>query len=1178
LARLILHFLGPFRSELKGAPVERFDSNKVRALLVYLAMERDRPHSRDVLAGLLWPEQSQRSAMDNLRYVLANLRRVLGDATDAHPFLIVSRDMVQFNPASDFWLDVVEFERLSVNKSGSENQPLILSVGDLQEAIELYQGSFLEGFTVSRSAPFEEWMLNRREQLHRYLMRDLFSLADYYERLGEFQLALQAAWKQVELEPWLEEAHQQIMRLLVFDGNRSAALKQYEICSNALASELGVEPSDQTRRLYENIRDGDLYIPFHFQSSHLSQAEVQQKYSPSPFFAREEELRLLGQRLEDSLAGENQILFITGEPGSGKTALVEEFIRLTLQRFPGLVAAYTNCNAFTGSSDPFLPFIEILSMLTGDVDQAWIAASENREMAARLWSAATEAVQALIECGPELIRRMVAGEELLARARLLPHVQTDRLEKILQKNESRLSQTLPGSGEMRQSALFEQVSAVFKRIAHHHPLILALDDLQWADADTVNLLFHLLRRLAGDRLMILAIYREEELPLNISGKSAPLLSVLRELQTSQHGGRIDLSQSDGRRFIECLVDSEPNLLGFEFRETLERVTSGIPLFSIELLRAMHERGDLERNEHGQWVEAGHLNWDQIPPRVETVIAEQVARLPEEWQNALAVASVEGDDFTAETVARLLSLDPLELVGQLSGPLAKKHRMVLALGVQPLAGDDASLSHYRFRHHLFQKYFYFRQDIVERTRQHRAIGYALETSYGDQKNEYAITLAHHFELGGMYEKAAAYLLQAGKKAVRLFANERAIALYHRALELLDATPKSPGRDHLELELLIALSAPLITTEGYTSFELEQTLARARKLVKVCENDATLFWVFSFLKSYYNIRGDPENSKEIAAQILQMARRSKEAGWLVTAHSRMLSNCLYYGQWGSLQKHLKEALRLYDPDQHGWVLHQLGSDPMETALSYASLGFWIMGFPDQARGYCQMSLDLARDLAHPMTSWFANYYAAHLKIYVREIQEAKFYIVEALRICDEQDLAYYRVYSQALLGWILVNAGDEMGINLLEQGVNRLRQTGDRLNLLLLLRLFADASLKTSLVTQALNLVDEAIDLSHETQIIYDKPELIRLKGEILLSQYPHELQIAEDWFVRAIEIAAQQKSKMWELRATLNLARLWQKQGKLNEAQPALLEIYGRFSEGYDTLDLREAQSLLGELS
>ena len=1174
MARLILHFLGPFRATLNGAPLDGFDSNKVRALLAYLAMERNRPHSREVLAGMLWPEQSQRSAMDNLRYALADLRKVLGDADGDHPFLIVSRELIQFDPASDFWLDVVEFERLCAQKQGLENDPSQLPVQHLQEAVHLYQGGFLEGFTVSRSAPFEEWMLNRREHLHRELVSNLYFLAVFYERLGLFQPAFQATWRLVELEPWQEEAQQQLMRLLVFDGQRSAALEQYETCKKILANELGVEPSDQTRRLYESIRDGTLYIPFHFARPPQLPGEIHTQIPRSHFFAREEELQQLSNNLEACLAGRNQVLFVTGEAGSGKTSLVKEFINLSLQRLPGLVAVYSNCNAFTGTSDPYLPFIEILSMLTGDLDQFWIMGSGSRDIAARLWSAASEAVQALIESGPDLIGRLVAGEELLARARVLPRVKTDRLETILRRNEALHLQTLPGSGGTRQSGLFEQVLSVFKRIARHHSLILALDDLQWADADTVNLLFFLCRRLVGSRIMILGIYREEELTVDSSGKPSPFLSVLRELQTSHGGQRIDLSQADGRQFIQCLVDSEPNQLGDEFRHTLERVTGGIPLFSIELLRAMQERGDLRSNEHGQWVEASPLNWDQLPPRVEAVIAEQVDRLPPAWQNVLTVASVEGDDFTAETVARVLSLDPQELAQQLSGPIAKHHRMIYAAGVQQLGGEAAHLSHFRFRHHLFQHYFYFRQDIVERSRRHEEVGYALEATYGGQKSEYAISLAHHFEQAGMREKAAVYLLQAGKKAVSLFANERAIAHFHKGLELISSAPQSPERDFLELSLLVALSGPLITTHGYTSSELERVLARARKLIRKDQNDTGFFWVLSLLKSYYNIRGDPANSQEIAALILKMARRSKNTGLLVTAHARLVSNCLYYGQWAALQKHLKQTNRLYDIEQHRWILQQAGSDPKSNALALAALGTWISGYPDQARTYCRAALALAQELANPMVSWFADYYAALFFGYTGEIQEAQSCVERALRICEEQDLAYYHVYSQALQGWILANAGNETGLTLLEQGANRLRQTGDRLNLLLLLRLQANACLNYGFLTQALDIVEEALALSHETQIIYEKPEIIRLKGEILLAQSPDDPQKAEGCFLLAVESAILQKSKMWELRAASSLARLCLKTDRQEETLARLQAIYVWFTEGFDTPDLIQTRKLL----
>ncbi len=1177
MARLNLHFLGLFQADLDAVPVEGFDSNKVRALLVYLVMERNRPHSREVLAGMLWPEQSQQSAMDNLRYALADLRRLLGCSTGDGRFLIASRDRIQFDPASDFWLDVAEFERLVGENPGRETDLSTFSIQYLQEAVALYQGSFLEGFTVHRSAPFEEWMLNRRAQLQRSLVSSVAAIADHHERLGDLPAALQAAWKLVELEPWQEETHRQIMRLLAFEGLRSAALAQYETCKNILDSDLGIEPSEETRRLYESVRDGTLYIPPHYQAPVLAGSENELRSIPASFFAREEELQLFNQGLDRVLARENQVIFVTGEAGSGKTALVKEFIRQSLPEHPELVAAYTNCNAFTGASDPYLPFIEIIEMLTGDLDQALLLASGDRSAAARLWSAAPEVIQALISAGPDLVGRLIGGEQLLARARVMPGVPTGRLESLLKQNTSHFTQNLPGSAGKLQTALFEQVLAVFKQVARQRPLLLALDDLQWADADTVNLLFYLCRRLVGSRVMILGIYRQEDLPHAASGKPAPFLSILRELQTGDNCRTIDLAQSNSRKFIQALVDSQPNRLGSDFRRTLERITSGVPLFSIELLGAMQGRGDLVRNAAGEWIETSSLSWDLLPPRVEAAIAEQVARLPAEQQRVLRAASVEGDDFTIEAIARALPLDATDLARQLSGPNARSERMVYATGVQQPSGEGPRLARFRFRHHLFQQYFYLHQDIVERTRMHEAVGLALEALYGEQAGENAITLAHHFELAAMPEKAAAYLLRAGKKAVILLANESAIAHFQKGLELLKAAPPAPARDLLELELQMALGGPLIATRGYTSPVLEQAYTRARRLVEKCGNDSDRFWVLAILKSCYNIQGDPKNSRSIQAQLLKIARRSQDPIMAVTAHHRMVSNCLYYGQWAALHQHLRQFLRLYDPDQVRTFILKLGTDPMPVVLGMTALASWVTGFPDKARRYSQESQRLGHDLAHPIVSWFTNYYAFSFYTYTGEIQAARRCAQAALQICEEQDLAYYRVYSQNFFGWCLAKTQDESGVDLLEQGITSLRTIGDRMNLLVALRLQAEACLETRRCSQALAAIDEALDLTEKTQIIYEKPELMRLKGEILWAQAPDAPQKAAEQFLQASECAAGLQAKLWQLRAETSLARVWLQSSRQKEAYDRLKAVYNWFSEGFNTDELLLAQNLLHAL-
>ena len=209
MPQLSLSLLGSFQVTLDEQPVTDFKSNKVRALLAYLVVEVDRPHRREVLAGLLWPDWPDREALSNLRYALSNLRRVIGDRQATPPFLLISRDTLQFNPTSHYHLDVTTFtELVEADKAHPSG------IKQLQQAVALYEGSFLEGFSVSDCPAFEEWALFTRERLARQMSSALHHLAATYEQQGEYELSQSFARQQIELEPWDEAAHRQLMRTL----------------------------------------------------------------------------------------------------------------------------------------------------------------------------------------------------------------------------------------------------------------------------------------------------------------------------------------------------------------------------------------------------------------------------------------------------------------------------------------------------------------------------------------------------------------------------------------------------------------------------------------------------------------------------------------------------------------------------------------------------------------------------------------------------------------------------------------------------------------------------------------------------------------------------------------------------------------------------------------------------
>jgi predicted ATPase/DNA-binding SARP family transcriptional activator len=322
MGQLALSFLGPWQVTLAGEANPNFKYDKVRALLAYLALESDRPHRREALMGLLWPELPETAARNNLRQVLVTLRQAIGDRTADPPYLLTSRATIQFNPDSDFWLDVATFTSLlDACQRHAHRSPDSCKVcaWRRQQAVELYRGPFLADFYLPDSVAFEEWALVKREWLNRKMLAALDHLIAYHERRGQYEPAQSYARQQLELEPWREEAHRQLMRLHLLTGQRTAALAQYEQCRRVLDEELGVEPEAETTALYEQIRDASDDEPLRPERLALP-SERPHTLPPhrTPFIGREAELAEIGRLLA---GGECHLLTLTGPGGIGKTRL-----------------------------------------------------------------------------------------------------------------------------------------------------------------------------------------------------------------------------------------------------------------------------------------------------------------------------------------------------------------------------------------------------------------------------------------------------------------------------------------------------------------------------------------------------------------------------------------------------------------------------------------------------------------------------------------------------------------------------------------------------------------------------------------------------------------------------------------------------------------------------------------
>jgi tetratricopeptide (TPR) repeat protein len=496
------------------------------------------------------------------------------------------------------------------------------------------------------------------------------------------------------------------------------------------------------------------------------------------FVTREAELAQLHRLLERSLAGNGQVVFITGDPGQGKTALAQEFAWRAQQSHPELLVAGGNCNAYTGIGDPYLPFREVLGLLTGDIESRWEARAIDKEQAGRLWQAAPLTVQALVESGRDLVDIFVPGDALLMRAATFTSwpERNEWLPKLEQLVERKA--TMPSDPSFQQGALFEQFTRVLRALAHHKSLLLILDDLQWADSGSIHLLLHLGRKLEGSRVMVVGAYRPTEVALGRGGERHPLATVVNEFKRQFGEIEIDLSQAEGRTFVNFLLDTEPNRLDDSFREEFFRISNGHPLTTIELLRDMQERGGLVKDAHGCWIVGRALNWESLPVRVEATIAERMGRLDEQELSILRVAGVQGEGFSVEVVARVLGVGEAEVIASLSRSLDREHHLVSAQGIRQI--NDQRISLYRFRHILFQKYLYNSLDPVECAHMHQQVGNTLQALYGSETEEIAVQLATHFQKAGTNLKAADYSNKAGDRARELVAHQEAIDHYQEAI--------------------------------------------------------------------------------------------------------------------------------------------------------------------------------------------------------------------------------------------------------------------------------------------------------------------------------------------------------------------------------------------------------------
>jgi ABC-type oligopeptide transport system substrate-binding subunit/DNA-binding SARP family transcriptional activator len=771
---LAISVLGQFQAFLEGKPLAYFRTKKAQALLVYLLVEGTHhpgaAHQREALMELLWPGLPLNSAQENLRQTLYQLRKALvgvaGESADT--FLVANRQDIQVDPEFKYDLDSARFMRL-FESSQRVDDPA--RQRRLEEAASLYSGDFLSDFFLVDSTNFEEWASRWRSRLQDMALKTLGSLATFALNNAEYAQAEAYALRQLEIDPFSEAVTLQLIQALALQGKRAAALTRFEDYQRSLSQEFNLQPGTSLLEFVEAVRQKP---DFEVTSTLQEVPGRPGSQSSAPFFARQVQLELLQNYLNAVLTSQPRVVFITGEAGTGKTALLHEFARRAQQAIPGLLALKGTGNAITGAGDPYLPFRQAIGR--------WI-------------------------------------------------------------NYNQLDLELNEPGSLNSRDLFlERYTHLLRRLSEKQPLLLLLDDLQWADRASINLLFHLGRELDGVPILILGTYRPSDLVLGLQpgtnhGQTHPLNSVVNELGRKFGDIQVNLDKfsiDEGRSLVDAYLDHvetfQPNHLGEDFRRKLFWKTRGHPLFIVELLQEMVARHDLLRNQQGYWVESPGLDWDILPAKVGAVIQQRISRLDPDLLELLSIASLEGEEFTVQVVGGVAGLDDQTAFRALSHELDKRHGLVREY--EELEIGQVVLSRYQFSHALFQQFLSEQLNPGEKRLLHGKIGAILERIQGQDGETFTLQLAHHYSQAGNGRKAVFYLLKAGDKTRTLYANEEASRHYQAAIEILLDLGDQEGAAHAWMKLGLTHHSAFDFEQAHQAyargFQLWQQMAKGAAL--------------------------------------------------------------------------------------------------------------------------------------------------------------------------------------------------------------------------------------------------------------------------------------------------------------------------------------------------------------
>jgi class 3 adenylate cyclase/predicted ATPase len=833
---------------------------------------------------------------------------------------------------------------------------------------------------------------------------------------------------------------------------------------------------------------------------------------------RDEEINLLLRRWARAKAGDGQVVLVSGEPGIGKSRLVAA-LHDVLASEPHIRLRYF-CSPYHTDSALY-PFITQLERAAG--------------------FAREDTAEAKLEKLEALLARAEPPEEDLAF-----------IAELMSLPASRPSPQPNLSPQRKKERTLEALIRQLDGLVHRQPVLMVFEDAHWIDPTSRELLDLTVERLHGLPVLLIVTFRPEFQPPWTGQPQVTMLALNR------------LDRRDRVALVERIARGKamPDQVVAQIAER----TDGVPLFVEELTKSVLESG-LLREDDDRYVLDRALPPLAIPTTLHASLLARLDRLAPVRMVAQIGAAI-GREFSYQLLRAVCRLPENELQAALARLVASE--LVFQRGAPP----DAV---YIFKHALVQDAAHHSLLRNVRQRLHAQIAEALEAQSPELMNRQPELFAQHYTEAGLLEKSVAFWGKAGHASVARSAMAEAASQFQKGLDQLALLPEDRGRQQQELEFCSTLGTVLIALRGYAAPETDRTYKRARELWEVLGSPSDFLRVPYGQAVIQAARGELDLALRSDEDLLRLSRQRDDTNGLVLGLLSFGRDLLFAGRFALARSPLEEVLALCDPISDGSLIRHAGIHPRINAQAALAVILFCLGFPDQALAQSNISIAEARRLAHPPT--LASTLAWNTRLLSLGVDHASLgrRVDELVAATMEHGFPHWGGPGAVCRGWVKVQNGDtDEGISLMRSGAAAYHATGANTWMPHFVALLARGCEIGGQVEEAAILLDDALQLVEGTGERWFAAELHRHKGRLLLLQ--GHAEAAEELYRGALNIAREQEAKLWELRAATSLARLGSDQDRQAEARELLAPVYGWFTEGFGTPDLKEAKALLDELA